>query len=217
MLPEKINKINETVQEADRLFLEENFKEAGAYYKVALKSAQEIPETNADFLNNLQLQITACNTPAVASKELSKGKKNWLNKHFGGGGGMKDFGKMAVTGLIKKFIPKIKSAIEKNRPKAIEFMQGKLDLHFKPLEPGQIPERRIVIIELHQDPDGDTSKDDIVIQIKKANYVQVNTARDEAGEDISKIETYSGMTFLEEILASNLEQAIDDVDFGDMK
>lgn len=223
-MQEKINKINSNVLAANKLFNEQDLKEAAAHYKIALKEAQEIPTTDPEFLKRLQVQIEACNVtnaPAVISKE----KQKWLKKHFGGGTGIADIGKQAVAGLIKKFIPRIKGAIEKNRPKAIAFMRGELDFKFQPLPAGQKPERRIVIIELLVSPDGDVSKDDIVIQIKKADLVQVHTAKypddyevvELRGQDASRIETFSGMGFIEEILATNLEAAIDEVDFGDMK
>lgn len=219
---EKIEKINKNLELGDQHFVLSDFTEAAAYYKIALAEAKEIENTDLEFIKKLEIQIKACETPEagskneVAKKELSPAKQNWFSKNFGGGGGFADFGKAAVGSLIKKFIPKIKAAVEKNHPKAIAFMRGELTLKFDPIPAGEKPERRIVIIELNPDANGDVSKDDIIIQIKKAEYVQIMVAKDDAGNDLSKIETFSGMSFIEEILASNLEAAIDEVDFGKM-
>lgn len=195
------------VDQADELFVQEQTSEALKLYKQAFD--QSTDEAQKDYI---QQQMSACAPEAPA--ELTQKKKNFLQRKFGnpfklGGGMMKQ--------VVKMIAPKIKPMIEKNKPKALAFMRGEMDFQGNPLPEGIQPMKRVVIIELADHPSGDPEKADIIVQVKRAEYTRVQTARDQEGNDIAHEQAYSAMDFIGQILETNMEDVVKNMDEMEME
>ena len=197
-----IEKIGELIQRGDQLFMGEQYPDAKEKYTEALSLNQDPEKTKY-----LEKQIAACepqtNLPATTEKqELSPEKKNWFKKKFGGGGF--NIGKELMGVAVKKLLPKIKPIIEKNKPKALAYMRGEIDMKGNPVE--ETPKKRIIIIEYTAHPSGNKDLDDVIVQIKTADMVRIQTAKNKEGQDLSHQHAYSATQFIQMILDTNIDE-----------
>lgn len=196
------NNYQELINRADNLFMHEQYEEAAAKYQEALQAA---PSDQHDYINGQIQSIKAITKPP----ELAPETKSWVERNMGG----LDMGKQMSGMLIKGFLPKIKPLIEKNKPKAIAFMKGEINFKGEETPPDKaVP--RIIVIENYIDPSGDPSKNDVMVQILRAPYVRVQTAKDDDGKDMALEEIHSVTNFLSDIMNTNMEEALKQAEEG---
>ncbi len=207
-MTEKLN-VEQAINEGNELFLENKFVEAKEKYELALTLDPD--EKQKEYIT---IQINGCGLPAVVNNEvekkieLSPEKKKWFENL-----GFKklDIGKEIMMTVAKKLLPKLKPIIKKQKPQLIAFMRGEMDIKGKPCE-GE-PKKRIIIIELAEDPGGDRSKDDVIAQFKISDLVRVQVAKDkESGADLSHEAQYSIMNLLDMVMSANMENIMEEME-----
>jgi len=205
--------IEDLIQRGNEFFLHEQYDHAKEKYKEALTLDPD-PEQK----KLIETQIQGCNpaVPAVVKNsvavkekiELTPEKKKWFDNM-----GFKklNIGADLMKMVAKKLIPKLKPMIEKNKPQLISFMRGEIDMKGQPVV--GTPQRRIIIVELAEDPSGDRSKDDVIAQFKRSDFVRVQVARDkETGEDLSHEVQHSIMALLDMVMSAKMEDVMEEME-----
>ena len=112
--------------------------------------------------------------------------------------------------ILKRFLPKIKPAIIKNKPKAIEFMEGKIDMKGQPMQSEAVQWR--IIIDLKPSPDGNPDNADVLVQILRADRCRVQIAKDDEGNSIAHEAIYSATEFINMVLDANLNDVAKEIE-----
>lgn len=212
-MTKKLN-VEQVINEGNDLFLEKKFVEAKEKYELALTLDPDEKQKKY-----IAIQINGCALPATINTEvekkteLSAAKKKWFELK---GFSKLNIGKEIMMTIAKKLLPKLKPLIAKNKPQLIAFMRGEIDMKGTPCE-GE-PKKRIIIIELAEDPGGDRSKDDVIAQYKTAEFVRIQVARDkETGKDLSHEAQYSIMNLLDMVMSSKMEDIMEEMEKADME
>ncbi len=191
-LPEAIKKYKEAIQAtSDPMEIDHCEEQINSIRALINKdSSVATPQTNLSIVH-VEEDQPAEEAPA----EEKKKKKRGLFKL--------NIGQELIQFGIKKFLPKLKPIILKNKPKAIEFMQGKITMKGEPCE-GE-PQKRRILIELQENKD-DPSKTDVLVQILKSDFSRVQYQKDAEGNSLAHEETYSITAFINQFLDTNLEE-----------
>ncbi len=187
------------IEEADALFQTEKYPEAAEKYGEA---KEEAPNDQAK--KYCELQISTCLKPAKKNPEVSPEKKKRKNPF------KLDIGKEIMNFILKRFLPKIKPAIIKNKPKAIEFMEGKIDMKGQPMQSEAVQRR--IIIDLKPSPDGNPDNADVLVQILRADRCRVQIAKDDEGNSIAHEAIYSATEFINMVLDANLNDVAKEIE-----
>lgn len=187
----------EIIHRADELFMHQQYVESANKYREALEAAD-----TDDQKTYCQTQLTACTAPDKIDNNdpgSSKKKRKRLFKF--------NLAQELIELVIKKLLPKIKPMIIKNKPKAVDFMLGKMDMKGQPIEPVDGKwDRRTIVIDVKIDPEGNIDKNDILVAIMKSEYTKIQFAKDpKTGESIAHEKIYSLSSFMDEFLSINLK------------
>lgn len=192
-----MSKYSEVVSRADELFMHEQYVEAANNYHKAIEVAE-----NDDQISYCKTQLSACTAPAhIDNSDPASGKKKKKSLF------KFNIAQELMELAMKKLLPKIKPMVIKNKPKAVEFMLGKMDMKGQPIEPenGEWDERTIVV-NLKLDPEGNVDKHDILVSVLKSKYTRVQFAKDpDSGESVAHEKIYSLSGFMDEFLSINLK------------